>query len=152
MRINIDETIPKKLTIINKLKKQDSASGVDVWYKHTINSCCWAKREHAEQSGTQTNVGASINIIIPDSFNKDYLPYHEWKDKQDKENYFTVSENDYVVLGTVNEDITANNIVNVMKSYEPNCCKVRIFDDRRISADMNGLLQKYASHLYIEGV
>lgn len=36
MRIDLKEVIPKDITIINKLNKAESATGLDVWVKHTL--------------------------------------------------------------------------------------------------------------------
>lgn len=39
--------------------------------------------------------------------------------------HFTVSTGDYVVLGEVTEDITADNVVKTMQKYGENVCLVR---------------------------
>ena len=66
---------------------------------------------------------------------------------------WTVSLNDYIVLGEVTEDITPKNITQVMAKYEPNACKVRVFEDLTFDDGVvgQGFLEQYASIYYVEG-
>lgn len=153
MRIIPEQIIPQTITIINKLAKGDSATGQDVWYKHTLKNCSWNVVENASQNGTTSNVGEIIQVQIPNKQDVKYLPYKEWKQAGMPQEHFTISMNDYIILGEVKEDITANNIVSVVNSYEPNTCKIRLFNDLTFKGITEySFLDQYASIYYVEGV
>lgn len=155
MRINPEEALPQTVTILNKLKKADSSAGSDVWVKHTLKACVWATRSHSQQIGNTTNVGASVMVQIPDRQDYPYMPYDQWKAPGAQDGAWTVSQDDYLVLGDVPEDVTSANITKTLAAYEPNCCKVRLFEDLTLpgnSAFLGGFLEQYASIYYIEGV
>lgn len=153
MRIRPEIALPETITILNKLKKSDSATGLDVWYKRTLQNCVWNVEAVANQSGTTTSLGATIQCQIPQS-NGGYLPYNEWKQAGNQSEHWTVSQNDYVVLGEVTEEVTAANIVKVLSSYEPNACKIQLFEDRTLKggAIASGFLGQYSNYYYVEGV
>ena len=73
--------------------------------------------------GNGVYIGTYITVLIP--FNDDYLNYREWKKLDDKSGKFTMSSGDYIVLGDVEEEITAQNVVAVIKEYEGFSCMVK---------------------------
>ena len=156
MRIIPSLALPQTVTILNKLAKANSITGQDVWYKKTLRNCVWEVQSNAEQNGTQTNVGASIKVQIPSGINSNYMSYNEWIKSGNQVDNWTVSQNDWIVLGEVAEDVTANNIIQVMKLYEPNACKIQLFEDLTIPtgaiSTSNKFLEQYASIYYVEGV
>lgn len=155
MHIRPEKLIPQTVTIINRLKKADSSTGVDVWYKHTLTNCFWSVESNAQQSGTNTYVGASVSVQIPFKQEVSYLPYNEWL-KGNMDTCFTVSPDDYIIRGEVEEEITAANIVKTLAKYEPNMCKIKLFEDLTFGGDgvdhRHGLLEQYANIYYVEGV
>lgn len=153
MRINPQRAIPQTVTIINKVKKADSGLSSDIWVKHTLDNCVWQVSSVASQNGITTNLGEKITIHIPTRQKVPYLAYNDFTGAY--ENSFTVSMNDYIVLGEVTETITSDNITRVMQGYGKNACKVQLFEDLSLpngSYCGNGFLQQYASMYYIEGV
>lgn len=67
-------------------------------------------------------MGQQFTILIP--FTGKYLPYKEWKALEDKTGYYTLSSNDVIILGIVEEDVTDKNIVSIKNDYEPNSCEI----------------------------
>lgn len=111
------------ITILNKLKRSDGVTGLDVWYKHIVTDGVWYV-DSARSAGSSTvYMGSYITIFIP--FHNDYLPYSQWKLAGNQDNYFTASQGDYAILGTIDEEVTANNIVKVLQKYGENVCLIR---------------------------
>lgn len=113
----------QKVTILNKLKKTDSSGNLDEWYKTVVEDAGWYSRVERTVTNNSVSIGSYISCYIP--FHEDYLPYSEWKLSDYREEYFTMSTGDYLVLGEVEEDITPSNIVATMQKYEPNVCVVK---------------------------
>jgi hypothetical protein len=64
-----------------------------------------------------------MTVLIP--FSDKYLPYRDWVKADSREEFYTISQGDYIFIDTdVEEDITANNIVKLKESYSPNAVKV----------------------------
>lgn len=153
MRIEPKQALPQTVTILNKLKKADANTSTDVWYKKTLKDCVWSVVANSSQTGTQTNLGYKVTVQIPEEQETPFKPYAEWKEAGMQDGAFTVSLDDYIVLGEVLENITSQNIVTIIKKYEPNACKIRLFEDCTFKGlQLNGFLQQYASIYYVEGV
>lgn len=114
----------QRITILNKLKRVDTDDKkLDVWYKHTVDNAVWYEDSARNSGGNGVYIGTYITVLIP--FNDDYVDYRNWKQLTNKDSKFTMSSGDYIVLGDVEEEITASNVVETMKSYEGNYCIVR---------------------------
>lgn len=79
-------------------------------------------------SGTDADIRNIYTVRIP----KDprYLPYHEFVKKPAW--YFTVSQEDIVILGEIQEEITGESghmAAQVLNRYSPNAFKVTAFSD-----------------------
>lgn len=111
------------ITILNKLKRTDSSTNNDVWYKHYITDAAWYTNSEKTATSTSVYIGTYITVLIP--FHDDYLPYDEWKEQGKQDTNFTISSGDYVVLGEVNDIITANNIIKVLENYGERVCQVK---------------------------
>ena len=110
----------QKITILNKLKRTDSLTGSDVWYKQVVTDAAWYKRSERTVQGSSVLIGTYVNVLIP--FHTDYLPYTEWKLAGNPDDYFTMSVGDYIILGDAEDTITLihNNPIyqKVMKQTE----------------------------------
>ena len=113
----------QKITILNKLKRTDSLTGSDVWYKQVVTDAAWYKRSEKTVQGSSVLIGTYVNVLIP--FHTDYLPYTEWRLAGNPDDYFTMSVDDYIVLGDVEETVTANNITQVVQKYSGMYCLVK---------------------------
>lgn len=113
----------QKVTILNKLKRSDSKTGVDVWRKSVVDNVVWYTDSARSAGGSSVFIGTYITVLFP--FNVNYLPYMEWKKPGNQDNHFTMSSGDYIILGDVDEDITANNIIKVLENYGENVCQVK---------------------------
>ena len=111
------------ITLLNKLKRKDSTTNIDVWYKTVIKDCIYKKDKISNVNGNIVSMGQQFTILIP--FTGKYLPYRDWKQLEDKTGYYTLSEQDVIILDIVTEDITAQNITQIKNDYEPNTCEIR---------------------------
>ena len=113
----------QRVTILNKLKRTDSKTGVDVWRKSTVDDVVWYTKSTRSAGSSSVFIGTYITVLFP--FNSRYLPYMEWKKPGNQEEHFTMSSGDYIILGDVPENITANNIIKVLEQYGENVCQVK---------------------------
>ena len=111
------------ITLLNKLKRKDSVTGLDVWYKTILKDCVYKKERVSDVSGNIVSMGQQFTILIP--FTKKYLPYHDWKNLEDKKGYYTLSNQDVIILDEVQEEVDVKNIIEIKNSYEPNTCEIR---------------------------
>ena len=90
------------ITIANKLKRNDSSTGLDVWYKTYVDA---QKQSTKVQTvvGTEVSMGNSHTVLIP--FSDKFVHYKEWV-----------------------EEITPTSIVQLKKTYEH--CTVRSVEER----------------------
>lgn len=111
------------VTILNRLKRTDSSTNTDVWYKTILTDAAWYTSVEKSVDSSGVYIGTSVTVLLP--FHDDYIPYSEWKELGVQDSCFTMSTGDYIVLGVVDEDITAQNIVKVMESYGGKKCVVK---------------------------
>ena len=121
------------VTLLNRLKRKDSVTNTDVWYKSIIENCVYKKDRISNINGTVVSMGQQFTILIP--FTDKYLPYKQWKTLEDKTGYYTLSNQDVIILDIVEEDVTAQNIIQVKNDYEPNTCEIRSIEqvDKKLS-------------------
>lgn len=113
----------QRVTILNKLKRTDNKTGVDVWRKSTVDDVVWYTKSARSAGSSSVFIGTYITVLFP--FNSRYLPYMEWKKPGNQDEHFTMSSGDYIILGDVPENITANNIIKVLEQYGENVCQVK---------------------------
>lgn len=111
------------ITLLNRLKRKDSITNTDVWYKTVIKNCTYKKDRITGVDGKVVSMGQQFTILIP--FTGKYIPYNEWKKLEDKTGFFTLSNQDVIILEDVEEDVTDKNITQVKQDHEPNTCEVR---------------------------
>nr|DAQ35815.1 MAG TPA: cyanase [Caudoviricetes sp.] len=123
------------ITLLNKLKRKDSTTNLDVWYKTIIKNCAYKQDRISNVNGSVVSMGQTFTILIP--FTGKYLPYREWKKLEDKTGYYTLSEQDVIILDEVAEDVTAQNITQIKNDYEPNTCDIRSIEQvqRRLAVN-----------------
>ena len=111
------------ITLLNRLKRKDSVTNTDVWYKTHIQNCVYKKDRITTVNGTVVSMGQAFTILIP--FTGNYLPYKDWKKLEDKTGFYTLSEQDVIILDDVIEEVTPQNITQIKNDYEPNTCEIR---------------------------
>ena len=111
------------ITLLNRLKRKDSVTNTDVWYKTKIQNCVYKKDRITTVNGTVVSMGQAFTILIP--FTGNYLPYKDWKKLEDKTGFYTLSEQDVIILDDVMEEVTPQNITQIKNDYEPNTCEIR---------------------------
>lgn len=113
----------KTITILNRLNRKDSNTGMDVWYSHKIHNVQYSIQEVTTVVGTTVSMGQSYVILIP--FTDLYAPYTKWKDMIDKDSYFTMNQGDYIILDDIDDIITPNNVQQIRQQYATKSCEVR---------------------------
>lgn len=111
------------ITILNKLRRTDSSTGKDIWYKTVLHNVAWYTDSARSAGGSAVYIGSYITVLIP--FHDNYLPYIEWKLPGMQEGRYTISLSDYIIKGEVPENITADNIVKSLEKYGENVCLVK---------------------------
>ena len=121
------------VTLLNKLKRKDSTTNTDIWYKTILTDCAYKKTSLASVTGKTVGMGQKFTILIP--FTGKYLPYKDWKNLVDKTGFYTLSPSDVIILGTVEEDVTDKNIITIKNDYEPNSCEIMSIEqvDKKLS-------------------
>lgn len=111
------------ITIFNKLRRNDSPTGRDIWFKTIVENAVWYTDSARSAGGQNVYIGSYITILIP--FGNNYLPYIDWKENSNQEGHYTMSLGDYVIKGLVTEEISADNIVKSLEKYGENVCLVK---------------------------
>lgn len=121
------------ITLLNKLKRKDSITNLDIWYKTVIQNCVYKKNKISNVTGSVVSMGQEFTILIP--FTGRYIPYNEWKKLEDKTGVYTLSTQDVIILGEVTEEVTDKNIIQIKNDYEPNTCEIRSIEqvDQKLS-------------------
>lgn len=154
MRIKAKEMLPQTVTIVNRLKGEDNDTGRDIFYKKTLKNCVWMGKQIGSRNGNEIAYTEGYQVHIPKSQKFTYFEYNIWKNKENLDDCFTLSLDDYVILGEVTEEITTDNITKIIKKYKPNALQIRQFQDLTMPGiKTNGnFLLNYASMYYVEGV
>lgn len=100
-------TFDRTITVLHKTK----ANNLDVWSKAVYNNCSW--------NATRTVTLKQNNSLL------EYVLQARIPPVQD----FVVNVGDYVALGDISEDVTANNITDIVSKYKPNIFKVTLYSD-----------------------
>ena len=154
MRVKVKEMLPKKVTIVNRLLGVDNGSGKDIFYKKILKDCMWDDKQISSRNGNSITFIDGYKVQIPQDQEFTYFEYNIWKNKENLEDCFTLSNDDVMILGEVKEEITPNNITEIIDKYKPNAFRIRQFHDLTFKGinTSGDFLNKYASILSVEGV
>lgn len=154
MRINAEKMLSNKITIVNRLKGVDNDTGRDMFFKKVLDNCAWNSKEIATRNGNTITYSNGFEVHIPQAQEYTYFEYNIWKNKENVDDCFTFSVDDYVILGEVSEEINSKNITEIIEKYKPNAFQVRMYEDLTL-AGINvekKFLTKFASMYSVEGV
>lgn len=112
------------ITVLNKRDGLDSPDHLDAWKRTVLRGCFWAGQQTRSQSGQEISEGASCLLRVPQS--ADYRPYLDWKTDMGG---FTFSPGDYIILGEMEEEVTAETVQSVVERHRPNAFEIRKFKD-----------------------
>lgn len=121
----LENIYKERITLFNKLKRKDSLTNFDVWYKTVIDNVVWYRSTERDVLANGVAIGDYITILIP--FNDSYIPYNDWKGNNMQIDHYTISVGDYVVRGEVEDDLNNNNIVKELEKYGEDVCLVKSF-------------------------
>jgi hypothetical protein len=154
MRINPKKMLSNKITIVNRLKGVDNDSGRDMFFKKVLDNCAWNSKEISTRNGNTITYSNGYEVHIPQAQEYTYFEYNIWKNKENLDDCFTFSLDDYVILGEVEEEITPNNITEVIDKYKPNAFQIRVYEDLTLGGiNVNKkFLNNFASMYSAEGV
>jgi hypothetical protein len=94
-----------------------------VWHKTILHDAVWYTDSARSAGSSAVFIGTYITVLIP--FHDEYLPYMQWRERGMQDNHFTMSNADYVILGEVTENVTAENVTKIVENYGENVCLVR---------------------------
>nr|DAT78202.1 MAG TPA: hypothetical protein [Caudoviricetes sp.] len=110
------------ITILNRLHRKDSVTGLDVWYKTILHDIPYTVEKVTTMTDTRLRMGQSFNILIP--FLSEYKDYRTWKEAPDIG--FTMSQGDYIFIGVeIEDEITPNNVQKLKDQYSQSVCEVQ---------------------------
>lgn len=153
MRADLGKIYDETITVINKLDAKDSALKTDSYFVTTLDHCMWSDRV-SRTVGTDgtVEVSTSHQAQIPEANN--YMPYRDWKKAENRADSFTLRAGDYIIRGTVEEEITASTIKNVVKLYEPDAFQIQAFRDATkgegFEHSTDGIM-RFTEVYYVEG-
>ena len=111
------------MTILNKLKREDSPNGLDAWFKTVIDNGAWYQDIIRNVDKNGVYIGNTLKVLIP--FNDSFSEYKDWKTTCEG---YTISKGDYIILGDIEEtEITPNNVTKIAQKYSDNICLVKHF-------------------------
>lgn len=111
----------KTITILNKLSRKDSQTGLDVWYKYTLNDISYKQNIDRTTEGINVNIGNYFTILIP--FDANYKCYDDWKSSLSG---YTLSQGDIIVLDDIKDEIVnPNTIASLKQKYKYKICEIR---------------------------
>lgn len=153
MFVDLSKMYGQTVTVLNKLDARDSALKLDTWYKQVVTGALWSANitRNVATDGS-VSIGQSVKCHIANR--AEYMPYDEWKAAGNRDAYFTIRTGDYVILGEVTEDVTASNVLQIVKARGDDAMQVKAFRDLRDAAVSypSRQLESMMETLYIEGV
>jgi len=111
------------VTVLNKIRRENSPTKRDLWYKTVVHDVAWYTDSARSAGNHDVYIGTYITILFP--FHDEYREYLDWIKEKEPENFFSMSTGDYVILGEVEEDVNADNVVAVTQKYGERVCLVR---------------------------
>ena len=136
-------TFDYTVTLLNRIKAQDSITKRDVWHTTVVRNCFFEVTTVRQAQGNNVSMGGAYKCLIPKQEN--YLPYHLWVKSPD--NNLTFSEGDYIIRGELAEDeiVTPESVVKIVRQHKPDAFQIRTFTDRTGTIEL-------AEHYDVEGV
>lgn len=132
-------TFDHTITVLNKLAARDSPTKLDLWKKTIIPNCAWTAQSVRSAAGAEISIGGAFVVRVPET--EHYRPYHNWKESLEG---VTFSTGDYIIKGEVEEEVTAQNVQNVVNRHRPEAFELRYFRDNTGAA-------KGLGHYHLEG-
>lgn len=153
MQANLGAIYNETLTVVNRLDARDSADKQDEYHATVLTGCMWsATATHTVQSDGTVVVGTVHRVQIPEQAN--FLPYRAWSGLDDKSDYFTLRQGDYVVRGVISETLDPATAKKTLASYEPDVFQIQHFRDlskREGFIHSNEGVLRFAECYYLEG-
>ena len=121
------------ITLYNRIRAADSPDKKEHWFKTVLFRCSWKSVLIMRQGGTD---GTKVNAVQVNTYtvripqDDRYLPYDQFIKSPD--GHFTVSQDDVVVLGECQDEITGDSgymAAQVLNRHKPNAFKVTAFSD-----------------------
>lgn len=153
MFVDLSRMYGQTVTVINKLDAKDAALKMDAYYKQVVTGALWsAQVSRSVSTDGSVQIGQSVKVHIADR--SEYMPYDEWKAAENRDAYFTIRTGDYIILGEVTEDVTASNVLQLVKAKGDDAMQVKAFRDLHDDSVSypSKQLESMMETLYIEGV
>jgi len=107
------DMFPHTVTILN-IEKKDNL----IINKAFVDNVLFYDKNIISQDGKGEKYSNTSHCIFSDIALEKYLPYEQYKNEENKNNYFTLKLNDVVIKGKYEEDITnIFDINNISESF-----------------------------------
>ena len=119
------------VTIVNKFQHKDNGTKKDILYKTVLKNVTFYKNADNLTSTTHNGVVEDYTFLLP--FNDSFISYDKWIKKENKDGWYTMSIGDFIFVGELADDVTADNIQALRNANKSKCCEVTFFTcaDRR---------------------
>jgi hypothetical protein len=114
------------ITLVNKLNRKDSSNNVDEWFKTVIPDCEYKRVSSHSVTEKTTVIGNSFTVLVP--FTGKFLDYSQWKQLTDRSDKYTIRPGDYIFLGELDEEVSANNITTLYNTYKDSALQVKSYN------------------------
>ena len=121
------------ITLLNRVSGKDTLDHLDAWYKSKLTNVEWTTETVSTINRTDIEIGEKYIVLLP--FDKRYVEYNDYI-SADKTSHYTVSVDDYVVLGDLEEEITSDNVVDVVSKSK---CRVVRVKSYRTAEEKHGI-------------
>lgn len=153
MRANLGDIYNETITVINRLDARDSALKQDSYFATVLHNCMWSvKQTRSVQDNGTVVIGTVHQVQIPEA--KNYLPYRDWKNAENRVDSFTLTTGDYIIRGEITEEVTASNVKAVIRQYEPDAFQIQSFRDatkgKGFDSSKAGIM-RFTEMYYVEG-
>lgn len=111
------------ITLLNKISGKDTQNHLDIWNKTTISNVEWKIETVSAVDKKGVIIGEKYIVLLP--FDKRYVDYEDYL--TDQTDRYTVSTGDYVVFGEITDDVTCDNVVDVLENSRCRVCKIMAY-------------------------
>lgn len=135
-------TFNKTVTLFHCIRASKETKNIDEWVVTVLKNCSVSTEVATTRYTDSINSNDSkVYMKIKTLDIRGYKPRREYTKKDFT---YTIDTNDFIFLGVVDEEVTPENVVDIVNKYKPNSVRV-------VSVDEN-LTKGVVPHLKIIGV
>lgn len=132
MAVAINPNFTQTITLYNHVPARYTPEKKERWYRKVLDQCFFKAETRVVKLNEEASKESTYTVRIPPS--DKYLPYPEWvaTTEDGKKQYFTMAEDDIVVLGECLEEVTGEKgatATEVLLRHKPDAFQVTSIAD-----------------------